>query len=215
MSQLWPNHISYWRKRAGMSQDDLAAAIDPPTTKGTISQYESGKREPSQKRLIAIAEALGRSAGELLDGPQDAAPDRPEGAMPVTAIPHLGEVPAGPWQDAVRKSHHFIPAPEPGMPASAYALTVTGGSMDRLVRDGATIIVDPEDHDAYDKGLYVVRNPDGEFTFKQYRDNPARLVPCSSDPSHKTIPITDRRFEVVGAVIKIIYDPHQAAIALD
>lgn len=212
MSQLWSNHISYWRKQAGMSQDDLAAAIDPPTTKGTISQYESGKREPSQKRLIAIAEALGRSAGELLDGPQAAAPDRLEGAMPVTPIPLLGDVPGGPWREAVRTAHHFIPAPQPGMPPSAYALKVTGNSMDKVARDGATIIIDPEDRDLFDKWLYVVRNDEHEVTFKQYRENPARLVPCSTDPSHTVIPVTDRHYEIVGRVILITMRPDQAAL---
>ena len=39
-----------------------------------ISQYESGKRRPRQSTLEAIAKALDRTPGELIDGSQDAAP---------------------------------------------------------------------------------------------------------------------------------------------
>lgn len=212
MSDLWQNHIAYWRKKAKMSQDELAAAIDPPTTKGTISQYESGKRTPSQQRLSDIADALGCTPGDLLDGPQDAGPEIPAGAIPVMAIPHLGAVPGGNWREAIRTAHDFIPAPKPGMPASAYALTVEGNSMDKVAGNGTQIIIDPSDLDLFDKWLYVVRNGDGEVTFKQYRENPARLVPCSTDPSHQIIPVADRDYEIVGRVILITMTPGQAAL---
>jgi SOS-response transcriptional repressor LexA len=84
--------------------------------------------------------------------------------------------------------------------------------MDRIVRNGAEIIIDPDDLDLFDKWLYVVRNPDGEVTFKQYRDSPARLVPCSSNPTHATIPLSDRGYEIVGRVVLITFPPSQAAL---
>ncbi|ETI62997.1 hypothetical protein C100_14890 [Sphingobium sp. C100] len=98
------------------------------------------------------------------------------------------------------------------MPISAYALKVTGDSMDKIVQNGATIIVDPEDRDLFDKWLYVVRNSEGDVTFKQYRERPARLVPCSNNPEHVVVPVADREYEIVGRVILITMRPDQAAL---
>ena len=84
--------------------------------------------------------------------------------------------------------------------------------MDRIVRNGATIVVDPDDIDLFDKWLYIVRNAEGEVTFKQYRDAPARLVPCSSNPEHKTISVTDRDYEILGRVVLITVPPDHAAL---
>lgn len=166
-------------------------------------------------KLAAIARYYGVTVDEIMAGTATTKGESlpiPEGAIPVTPIPMLGDVPAGPWREAVRTAHHFIPAPQPGMPPSAYALKVSGNSMDRVVHDGATIIIDPEDRDLFDKWFYVVRNEDGEVTFKQYRENPARLVPCSTDPTHQIIPVTDRHYEIVGRVVLITMHPDQAAL---
>ena len=73
MKTLWPNLISVRRKAAGMTMEQLAAKMDPPSSKGMISQYESGKRRPRQDTLASIAAALGTTPGALLDG-HDASP---------------------------------------------------------------------------------------------------------------------------------------------
>ena len=67
MSEMWKNNIAKWRDRAGLTQQQLAEKMDPPTSKGTISQYESGKRKPSQAMLDRIAKALDTTRGSLLD----------------------------------------------------------------------------------------------------------------------------------------------------
>lgn len=172
-----------------------------------VTEMLKGERRIQQQEMFKLAQWLGLSDDD--DKPEHY---RPDGAMSVKSIPLLGEVPGGPWREAVRKSHHSIPAPEAGMPESAYALKVTGDSMDKIVGDGATIIIDPEDKDLFDKWLYVVRNGDGEVTFKQYRERPARLVPCSHNPAHLVIAVTDRDYEIVGRVILITMRPDQAAL---
>lgn len=171
-----------------------------------VTEVLKGERRIQQNEMPAVAKWLGMS-----DSAVETA-DIPDGAIPVTSIPLLGEVPGGPWREAVRTSHHYIPAPQPGMPRSAYALKVFGDSMDKIVQDGATIIIDPEDRDLFDKWLYVVRNDEGDVTFKQYRDNPARLVPCSKNPDHKTTSVADRDYDIVGRVILITMRPDQAAL---
>lgn len=121
--------------------------------------------------------------------------------QPVAPVPLLGDVPAGNWRQAIKNARHSIPSPDPSIPSNAYALRVKGDSMDLHVPDGAMIIVDPTDLDLWPGRFYVVENGDGETTFKQYRESPARLVPCSSNPAHKEIPIGSSDFRVVGRVI--------------
>lgn len=55
--------IAQKRKAQGMTQSDLAAAIEVEPE--TISRFETGKAIPSLKRLMAIAEAVGTGVGEL------------------------------------------------------------------------------------------------------------------------------------------------------
>lgn len=170
-----------------------------------ISEMLKGERRIQLNEMQPLAEWLGVSDPA-------AKRDIPEGAKPVNSIPLLGDVPAGPWREAIHKSHHYIQVALPGIRPNAYALEVAGDSMDRIVRNGATIVVDPDDIDLFDKWLYIVRNAEGEVTFKQYRDAPARLVPCSSNPEHKTISVTDRDYEILGRVVLITVPPDHAAL---
>lgn len=190
-----------WLDQGRVQPSQIAELLNIPRSR--VTEMRNRKRRVQQQEMPILVEFLkmGEAAAVL-----------PEGAIPVTGIPHLGEVPAGPWREAIKSSSRYIPAPQPGMPDSAYALTVTGNSMDKVAHDGATIIIDPEDRDLFDRWFYVIRNGDGEVTFKQYRENPARLVPCSNDPAHQVIPVASREYEVIGRVILITMSPDQAAL---
>ena len=66
-------------------------------------------------------------------------------------------------------------------------------------RDGST-------GDLVNGGYYIIRNGDGETTFKRYIENPARLEPCSSNPEHQAIYPGQSPFEVIGRVRKKVTD---------
>ncbi|WP_289144972.1 S24 family peptidase [uncultured Sphingobium sp.] len=170
-----------------------------------VTEMLKGGRRIQTQEIAPLAKWLGIST----DAQVLAIPD---GAKPVSSIPLLGEVPGGPWREAVRDVSRYIQVALPGTRPNAYALKVVGDSMDRIVKDGAEIVIDPDDTDLFDKWLYVVRNPDGEVTFKQYRDGPARLVPCSTNPDHSLISVTDRDYTIVGRVVLITISPDQAAL---
>lgn len=61
------NHLKAWRKHRHMTQQQLADAIEPPTTKQVIQAIETGQRGLSDKWLRRLAPALGTSPGFLLD----------------------------------------------------------------------------------------------------------------------------------------------------
>lgn len=63
--QLLGNKIRNARIKAGMTQEQLAVALD--TTKAAISRYEAGKREPNLELLRKIALATKVTVADLVD----------------------------------------------------------------------------------------------------------------------------------------------------
>ena len=55
--------IKQYRRAAGLTQRELAVALS--VSQNTISQYESGKRTPTVKKLVVISNLLGCSVDEL------------------------------------------------------------------------------------------------------------------------------------------------------
>lgn len=70
-----PNYLRAWREKRRMTQEQLAAAITPPTTGSVISLLEEGDRGLSAKWLRRLAPALKISPGHLLDHHPDELPD--------------------------------------------------------------------------------------------------------------------------------------------
>jgi repressor LexA len=152
-------------------------------------------RKIQHHEMIAIERALAAKRAEM-EGTDSGAFD----TTPLPKIPLLGDVPAGSPQEAIEISGKWHPVTDPDTPPRAYALRIKGDSMDKLVPDGATITVDPDDRDLWDGAQYVVRTQDGEATFKEYHANPARLVPLSNNPAHTAIKLGDEPIEILGRV---------------
>lgn len=58
-------HIRKIRESKGMSQEQLAAEAEIPYS--SVNEIEGGKTNPTIASLMALAEALGVSVGELVD----------------------------------------------------------------------------------------------------------------------------------------------------
>ncbi|MFW2829904.1 LexA family protein [Sphingomonas sp. ID0503] len=174
-------------KRAGLRQIDIAEHLG--LTQKKVSETLGGKRRFQFHEMDRLRELLAKHD--------------PAMPGPLRAIPIIGQVAAGNWREAVRHPLASMPALDPSIPHRAFALRVAGDSMDLRAQDGATIVVDPEDRSLYPGRLYVVLNEDGETTFKEFRSDPARLVPLSSNPAHVDIVLGQGHFEVVGRVIWI------------
>lgn len=167
----------------GLTQSDLARRLGIDQTK--LSKSLKGTRRFTVDEMDQLREVL-----------------RDPSAPAVGTIPIIGLVAAGNWREAVRRPIGSMPRLDPSMPPRAFALKVDGDSMDLLVDDGATVVIDPDDKDLFPGRYYVVLNGDGEATFKEFRVDPARLAPCSSNPAHKDIPLDgSARYEIVGRVI--------------
>lgn len=66
--------IKQYRRKAGLTQAEMAKRLN--SSQNTISQYESGKRMPTVKKLLELSTLLECSVDELTCGCQtETAPD--------------------------------------------------------------------------------------------------------------------------------------------
>lgn len=67
--------IYYYRKRAGLSQEELAHQVG--VSRQAVSRWELGEASPEAGKLLPLAEALGITTDQLLRGeaPEEAAPE--------------------------------------------------------------------------------------------------------------------------------------------
>lgn len=178
-----PSEIKAELTRRNMTQRDLAEAIG--LSENYLSKALSGKRQFKPAELDAIRAEL--------------APDEAVGPR-IRTIPLLGAVPAGRPSPEQQRAGRQIAVSDPSTPANAYALTVKGDSMDLIVPNGTTLIIDPDDKNLWPGKRYVVMTSDGETTFKEYQEEPARLSPCSSNPEHREIQIGHEPITILGRV---------------
>lgn len=118
----------------------------------------------------------------------------------IRTIPHLGSVPAGKFTASEQAGGRRIAMADPETPPNAYALTVSGNSMDLIVPNGTMLVIDPDDKALWPGRRYVIQTEDGRATFKEFQADPARLVPCSSDDSHEEILLGSEPVIVAGRV---------------
>jgi len=177
--------INGWIEAKRGRQTAVARALGMDVDK--VNKSVRGRRDWSAQEVDAIRRLMGAN--------------QEQSGETVRFIPLLGSVPAGSFREAVKNAKGHIPVPDASVPPNAYALDPDGDSMDLLVPPNTRIIVDPDDLDLYPGRYYVVQNQDGETTFKRYEADPARLVPCSSNPAHKDIPIGREPFDIKGRVI--------------
>jgi SOS-response transcriptional repressor LexA len=180
------DEIREWADEKRGRRKQLAEALGISQDKVTKSITANGERSFTERELLIVEKVIGEETGRPYNG--------------VSVVPLLGSVPAGNWKEAIRDARGTITVPDPKIPATAYALEPEGDSMDLVVMEGARIVIDPDDRDLFPKRFYVVRNAEGETTFKQFKDGPPRLVPCSSNKDHKDI-LMGEAFEVLGRVI--------------
>jgi len=174
-----------WISSNKVSQKELAdeLGIAPPR----VSEMVKGTRKVQQREMPILVRYFGMDEG----------PD-----PSVRRVARIGLVPAGALREALAEASGSIEVPA-GLPKGVFALEVDGESMNRIAPFGCDVIVDPSDKNLFAGDLYVL-NQAGEFTFKRFMQDPARLVPMSSDPAHKEIALGAEPVNVVGRVVSVL-----------
>lgn len=193
------NNLKKMRKKAGLTQAQLAEKID--VSQRYIATLESGKQSLNLKRVKQLAEVLDCTEAEVLGYEVSGAP-----------VPVISWVSAGMFVECSSISG-FKQQPDDtilfdGPAKGKFALIVQGNSMNLKAPEGSIIIVDTLDNDLIDGKLYVFSNPNThETTFKQFKNEPGRLVPLSTDADYQPMFFSgendNAEWHVVGRVIEI------------
>ncbi|CAA7617613.1 helix-turn-helix transcriptional regulator [Magnetospirillum sp. UT-4] len=171
----------------GLTASALArkAGLDPTTFNKSKRITREGKpRWPSTESVAKVLEATGATLADLVAYIDGAAPARPAPTVPLIGFAQAGD--RGFFDDAgypTGGGWDEIPFPEIGDP-HAYALEVSGDSMEPLFRDGDVVIVSPVA--SVRRGdRVVVRTTEGEVMVKQLvRQTAKRIELASLNPAH-------------------------------
>lgn len=123
----------------------------------------------------------------------------------IRMIPVIGEVSAGDWRDAINDPLDWDYTTKGG--PHSFALDVAGDSMNKVIKPGLRVVVDPDDRDLVNGAIYVVGERDFGVTLKRFRNDPARLEPDSWNDKHRPIMIGSDEFFIVGRGVQMIGDP--------
>jgi repressor LexA len=173
----------------GESQAGIARLLG--LSRDKINKVLKGKRQLKLEEANTLAAYFGT--------------DRNEPQLPAL-LPIVGLVSAGGWREGFTEVSGYMPSPDKSLSRDAFVVIVEGDSMDLVAAHGEGIIVDPRDLDLIAGKYYIVANGEGETTFKRYMENPARLEPCSSNKSHKSIFPGRDIFTIVGRARKKVAD---------
>jgi repressor LexA len=188
LSQVIPNRIRALRADRGWSLQTLADKAG--TTRSQIQKLETSQRRLDFDWIERLAKAFEITEGDLI-GAREILPT-------IRMVPLLGDIAAGNWREAVAHAEGSVPAV--GVSTEAFALRAKGDSMDLVVPDGGYVFVDPTLADLRDGKVFAVMNSENETTIKRFRADPARLEPCSTNPSHELIMLGRTPFTVIGQV---------------
>lgn len=188
------------RMARGWSQARLADAIGKEQT--TVSSWERGRTEPGRDDVVRIASKLGIPLADIEFALRDNQPRE------IREIPVISWVSAGSVSDVSMLSE----VPDNSMliadlpPGDYFATDVRGDSMDRISPEGSRIIVNAADRRLIAGKAYVF-SLRGETTYKFYQGVPVRrLEPYTTNPSNKTIFLSNDDWSVIGRVVRSYID---------
>ncbi|MBV7256875.1 helix-turn-helix domain-containing protein [Pacificimonas sp. WHA3] len=185
---MFTNRIRELRTTAALSQAALAKRAG--TSPQQVDRLEKGDRKLTLDWVEKLARALDVEPLALIQ--QEVPTSR------IRAVPLIGHVSCGQWEEAVEIAHETVMAVD--VSPLAFALRPDGDSMDRIVAPGGYIVVDPTQLDLVPGKAYVIMKEDGEATAKVYRAEPPSFEPCSTNPEHTILKVGREPFRIIGRI---------------
>ena len=194
LSRYIGKRIRKYRKDMKLTQDELAKKLN--TSKGTISNYETGYRSPRQDDLFLLAEVLNINIDDLF-------PPREDNKIDTYNIPVVSKISAGEPIHAEENIEIYITIPN--AKENTFGLIVNGDSMDKEFKDGDIVIVE-KDAVVENGQIGVVHINGYNATVKRikYNDDDIILIPESNNNEH--VPKIFNRndhIHIVGRVVGV------------
>lgn len=176
------NRLAQVRDHAGMTQQQVAAAIGVTTT--GYQNWEYGNTPIKATALRELAKLFGCTTDYLLNISDIKV------AVPSATrmLPVFGSISAGTPREALTQSDVMHETPERLYleHERAFWLTVSGNSMNRLFPDGSLVLIDPDEEVRNGDAAVVFVNGDDATLKRVYFEGTAiRLHPESYDPEYR------------------------------
>jgi phage repressor protein C with HTH and peptisase S24 domain len=201
-AQIW-NALDRLAARSGLSPSGLAkkAGLDPTTfNKSKRITPEGRQRWPSTESVAKSLAATSTNVDTFVQLIGDA------NRVPVRSVPLIGFAQAGSggyFDDGgfpVGKGWDEIPFPAVA-DENAYALEISGNSMDPVYRDGSVIVVSPAAQVRRGDRV-VVKTKDGEVMVKELKRRTAKAIELKSvNPEHKERSFTTREVLWIARIV--------------
>ena len=174
LSRYIGKRIRKYRKDMKLTQDELAKKLN--TSKGTISNYETGYRSPRQDDLFLLAEVLNINIDDLF-------PPREDNKIDTYNIPVVSKISAGEPIHAEENIESYIAIPN--AKENTFGLIVSGDSMDKEFKDGDIVVVE-KDAVVENGQIGVVHINGYNATVKRikYNNDDIILIPESNNNEH-------------------------------
>lgn len=174
-----------------------------------VSQWENARAVPRMGAVQRIADYFNISKGEVIDE-EPSRRQLPPNAIPVTAssatvpLVTLGRVHAGEMSDEEEAAHEVeVPASVCEGHPRAFALQVEGDCMNRVVPEGAHVLVDP-DLEPGNGSIAVVETEGYRAVMRRWYRGSTRLMLCAdsfADYDDMVFGPDDGPVRVVGTVV--------------
>jgi len=187
----------------GMTARQLAEQVG--VSDAHIIYIEKGQRKATFEKLANIIRALGLSVDEVLSGiGQSAFEAAALDVRRLGQIPVVSWVTAGDWRDVCDgyepgDGGEWIDSDMPGR--NVFALRVNGDSMEPEFHDGEILTVNPHT-ETLPGDFVVVKNSEGETTFKQLKRYGSSWVLHPLNPKYEDHVLKRGEFHVIGKVVK-------------
>lgn len=195
--------IKELRIEKGYTQEELAKLLNL-NSKSSITNYEKNLNSPSDEVKLKMIKLFGCSMDYLVGNSNER-----YNRNSVLMIPVLGKIRAGLPIFADENIEEYQPVFTSVYNISNmndyFYLKVVGNSMNKIVQDGAYVLVERQDCAENGDIVVAIVNGDNEATLKEFKqvDNFVILNPQSTDDSYKpiTIDLTKTNLKIIGKVI--------------
>lgn len=199
------NDLLHLRKEAGLTQAEVAERIGRSVQ--AYQNYEYGRRDVKGETLSKLAVALSTSTDAILG--IENAPWKKKVEPATKTVPVVGRIAAGDAREAIEDAtdRWYVPDPVIDEHPNAFYLVASGDSMDRLIPDGAFVLIDPDaEVHSGDVAAVLVNGFDATLKRVFFAGDTIVLHPESHNPEHhdRTIDKTDPDsplFRVIGPMI--------------
>ncbi|WP_305840264.1 XRE family transcriptional regulator [Photobacterium leiognathi] len=198
------------RSERGLSQEELGNMIG--VTKSTISQWELGKAYPRRKRILQLLDIFDVDESILIRSDMIKGDENKidgECIQNIRKIPFYNGVRASSGCGSINDDEpfeliHIRDLPAKGNWENLLCVTVSGDSMEPVLRDGSLVVIDTSITNIVDGGIYVFRQDD-LLRVKVFKYNKGKIIIVSYNPSYSDEVYLYDEINCLNIIGKVMY----------